>query len=213
MRSKISILLFSLVWTSMSLAQTKANVVAAPSDAASSGVGINNIVAVGYLNTASNMETNYKGSGGETKLEGQPALGLGLRYMNVRKGKVGVSAGALYEGNRTVKTLYSNGEATPVPQEIKYNSNILELSLTHGNSPNSYIFGGMNYPVIVSTSGFEGVDVVGQIGGQVGLGFILPSKFIFEGAFRTQNYIVSTKTQSTDQARLWGVVFNIGYTL
>ena len=178
-----------------------------------------------HYNTAKSIESKFNNVSGtgvneEISFESGGALGLAVRYMDVKEKQLGFGVGLTNEFNREIdKMTYiasKNGQSFSGSSEFKgnnnpkYNFTLLDTNATLGLNSSVYALGGLNYPIRIGTENFDDAKLNPALGWQVGGGAILESNIMLEGMFQAVNMEFESGDMKSEQARLWGILLRGG---
>ncbi len=165
---------------------------------------------VGGYSTANQLQMND--TAGETSFDSKAnsngAFFLGARYTNIVSHEFTFMPVVSYEFARTLKgdvfLQDSNTGADPTASFI-----VLEPNMVYAFTPHIYTLGGINFPLVLASTG----NLSGALGFQAGAGYQLNSQFGVEALYRTLNLNPTPEGVTINRARLWGFILRASFTI
>lgn len=170
-------------------------------------------IAAGY-SFADQISAKSAGSSDIETYKAEGAPSLSARYgLEVAK-NLSVLMGGTFEFSRKIKSVSVAGSTSDTgDSKPAYSALLIEPNLAYSLTQQIFAFGGANYPVIFKSGDWGNTSIRGDLGAQVGVGYVPVDRVSVELLYRTMNMTLQNGDQKSDYARSWGPQLRMSYSL
>jgi hypothetical protein len=152
---------------------------------------------------------------GEFKYETDSAPSLAARFGMPLANDLSLLLGGTYEFERKINSVTRNGSTFKLGNDKPgFSILLVEPNIAYSLTKQIFAFGGANYPVVFRTGQWSsGFESRGELGAQLGVGYLPIERLSVELLYRTMNMTFESASEKTEYVRSWGPQLRMSYTL